>query len=241
MSGSEPNPQTRSLPDEKAQVHSPRLRRTQAERTATTQAALLDATVECLVEKGYSGTTTTEIAHRAAVSPGALVHHFPAKVDLLCAAVGHLFEQRQLEFRKAMANLPPGEDRIDAAIDVLWTLFSGPTFLAWIELWLAARTDPELAKSVVRVDEQFMLASESIIVELFSDEIASDPEFLRLGLRLVYTLLSGLALHRVVPGEDPMAADNVLSVFKGLLKPALSGLAESRSVLLENGTFTPRK
>src|SRR5215831_14792987 len=86
-------------------------RRTQAERTAATRAALLEATVECLVSQGFGGTTTTEVAHRAGVSPGALLHHFPTKADLLCAAVGHLFELRQAEFRKAMANLGPGTDR----------------------------------------------------------------------------------------------------------------------------------
>src|SRR5262249_61236914 len=66
-------------------------RRTQAQRTAATRAALLEATVDCLVSRGFDGTTTTEVAHRAGVSPGALLHHFPAKAELLCAAVGHLF------------------------------------------------------------------------------------------------------------------------------------------------------
>ena len=53
---------------------------------AATRAALLEATVQCLITQGFGGTTTTEVAHRAGVSPGALLHHFPAKADLLCAA-----------------------------------------------------------------------------------------------------------------------------------------------------------
>ena len=61
-------------------------RRTQAERSARTQAALLDATVESLIELGYGRTTTTEIAHRAGLSLGALLHHYPTKTDLLVAA-----------------------------------------------------------------------------------------------------------------------------------------------------------
>src|SRR5437016_2892210 len=35
-------------------------RRTQAERRAATRAQLLDATIVCLHERGYAGTTTTE-------------------------------------------------------------------------------------------------------------------------------------------------------------------------------------
>ena len=158
-------------------------RRTQAERTAATRAALLEATVQCLVTQGFGGTTTTEVAHRAGVSPGALLHHFPAKADLLCAAVGHLFELRQAEFRKAMADLCPGTDRRAAGLDLLWSMFSGPTFTAWLELWMAARSDPALAEAVIRLDREFMAASEDVFRELFADEIAAAPEVGRAGAR----------------------------------------------------------
>src|SRR5258708_8946923 len=62
-------------------------RRTQAQRTAATRAALLEATVECLVSHGFGGATTTEVAHRAGASPAALLHHFPAQPDPLRAAL----------------------------------------------------------------------------------------------------------------------------------------------------------
>src|SRR3954453_15512572 len=119
-------------------------RRTQAERTATTRAALLAATVDALVEVGYRGTTTSDVARRAGVSYGALLHHYPPKTDLLCAAVAHVLDQRTAEFRKAMADLPPQTVTRDAAIDVLWSMFSGPTFTAWLGLWLAAPTGAEV-------------------------------------------------------------------------------------------------
>lgn len=52
-----------------------RVRRTQAERSAQTQARLIDATIRCLIERGYSGTTTTAVCERAEVSHGSLLHH----------------------------------------------------------------------------------------------------------------------------------------------------------------------
>src|SRR5204862_5492808 len=64
-----------------------RQRRTQAERSAATQALLLDATIDSLVEVGYANTTTTGIAERAGVSRGAQMHHFPSKGELVAAAV----------------------------------------------------------------------------------------------------------------------------------------------------------
>ncbi len=197
-------------------------RRTQAERTAATRAALLEATVQCLVTQGFGGTTTTEVAHRAGVSPGALLHHFPAKADLLCAAVGHLFELRQAEFRKAMANLGPGTDRVEAGIDLLWSMFSGPTFVAWLELWMAARCDPALAAAVARLDREFMTTSQAVFRELFPGEIAARPELARVGLGLLYALMHGLALSRLQPGYEPAPATDILTTFKTLVRAALA-------------------
>jgi AcrR family transcriptional regulator len=196
-------------------------RRTQAQRTAATRAAVLEATVECLVSQGFTGTTTSEVAHRAGVSPGALLHHFPTKADLLCAAVGHLFEMRQAEFRKAMVNLEPGADRAEAGIDLLWSMFSGPAFVAWLELWVAARCDPALSDAVVRLDREFMSGSEGIFRELFADELAAEPALARVGLGLVYALLGGLALGRLIPGYEPAPIADILAVFKTLLATAM--------------------
>ncbi len=199
----------------------PAPRRTQAERTAATRAAVLEATVECVVSRGFGGTTTTEVAHRAGVSPGAVLHHFPAKADLLCAAVGHLFEMRQAEFRKAMVNLEPGADRVDAAIDLLWSMFSGPAFIAWLELWVAARSDPALADAVVRLDRDFMSASEAVFRELFADELAAEPGLVSVGLGLVFAVFNGLALARLIPGHEPTPAIDIITTFKTLLRSAL--------------------
>lgn len=68
----------------------PKRTRTQEERSAATRAALLDATVACLVDYGYASLTTTRVVERAGVSRGAQVHHFPTKAQLVTEAVRHL-------------------------------------------------------------------------------------------------------------------------------------------------------
>src|SRR5436853_7131184 len=123
-------------------------RRTQEERSANTKARLLDATIDCLSDLGYARTTTTEIAERAGVSRGAQLHHFPTKAELVTTAVEHLFERRTEEFRKAFATLPANIDRTAAAVDLLWSMVSGPTFHAWLQLVVAARSDPDLRQTV---------------------------------------------------------------------------------------------
>ena len=176
-----------------------RRRRSQAERTAATREALLGAAVDLLVEQGYSGVTTTRVAHRAGVSVGALQHHFGTKADLLSAAVEHVFARRQAEFAKAMADLPADEDRMDAAVDALWSIFSGPTFVAWLELWVAARTDAGLAEVLIPVQEEFTRRSTELFAEVVGDVAgAEDPHVRDLALSLTYNALDGLALGRLL-------------------------------------------
>ena len=69
-------------------------RRTQEERRTATRGALLDATIDCLIEYGYGGVTTTRVVERAGVSRGAQVHHFPTKAVLVSEALRHLAEKR---------------------------------------------------------------------------------------------------------------------------------------------------
>jgi AcrR family transcriptional regulator len=176
-------------------------RRTQEERSATTRARLLDATIDCLSELGYTNTTTTEIAKRAGLSRGAQLHHFPTKAELVTTAVDHLFTRRTDEFRAAFANLPSGINRTAAAIDLLWSMVSGPTFYAWLELLVAARTDAELEPAVSAMAARFADTVQRTFHELFPDPATHGP-FFDIAPSFAFALLQGLALDRISVKND---------------------------------------
>ena len=58
---------------------------TQAERTEATRGRLISTARRLFAEKGFAATSTEEILSEAAVSRGALYHHFPSKTDLFQA------------------------------------------------------------------------------------------------------------------------------------------------------------
>src|SRR5437763_10819626 len=186
-------------------------RRTQAERRAETRGRLLDATLECLAELGYAGTTTTEVVRRAGLSRGAQVHHFPTKAELVVAAVEHLFQRRHEEFREAFADR---ERSLDAAIDLLWEMFQGPTFDAWLELVVAGRTDAELRAEVVRVTNRFDEGTSQIFADLFPDIVPDELKPVVLGFAI--HLMNGSALSRMSGIED--TADASIEILKTLAR-----------------------
>ena len=123
-------------------------RRTQDERSAKTRARLLDAAIDCIVERGYARTTTTMIARRARLTRGAQLHHFGNREQLVLASIGHLFERGLAEFAAAFGKVNPASDANDAAIDLAWKFFDGRLATAWIEIMVAARSDSRLHKAV---------------------------------------------------------------------------------------------
>lgn len=150
-------------------------RRTQAERTARTRTAILRATVGCLVELGYSRTTTNEVQLRAGVSRGALTHHFASKAELVIAAVDHLYEDFSADIRDAAASLPEGDERIRSGIELLWSRFDGPPFTAAMELWVVARTDRELRAALLPHEQRLGRQLKELCSDVFGAEIARHP------------------------------------------------------------------
>lgn len=196
----------------RASDHGKSERKTQEERREQSRFRLLEAAVKCLVEDGYHGTTLTAIAKRARLSLGCLQHHFPSREELLIAAVRWLFERRRGEFLEAFAQLPDSDDRVAGAIDLLWQVVNGDSFLAYLELVVAARTDPRLRRALTPLADQlgrevkrtFLLHMGSApATQGFEDAIPT----------WVFAVLEGLALGRIASPRS-LDADVVLAAMK---------------------------
>jgi AcrR family transcriptional regulator len=197
-----------------------RIRRTQQERSAAMRLRLLDAAVDCLYELGYSGTTTIEVAARAGVSRGAQLHHFPTKERLVTEAVRHVLTMRIEEFREAFANLPNSADKAGAAIDLLWEKLSGRVFYAWLELVVAARTDPVLREAVAGIAGQFLDQVQEAARETFSSS-ENSPLSLEITPAVAFAAMQGLALDRIVSSAEDGRLEKVLEALRVVARLSL--------------------
>jgi AcrR family transcriptional regulator len=197
----------------------PQKRRNQAERSAATREALLDATLECLVEDGYANTTTTRVAERAGVSRGAHLHHFQTRSALVAAAIEHLAIKRRDELIDAVENLPTGRERVAEGLDLLWSNYANPLFQGALDLWSAARTDPELRPHLVTVERQLDRQTLTLARRLFPD-VADRPDFERLVEMSVATIRGLTLLDTLHPGDDrarkqwPDCRDRLVAMFE---------------------------
>ncbi|WP_025617402.1 TetR/AcrR family transcriptional regulator [Salinispora cortesiana] len=191
----------------------------QQERSRATQARLLEATVACLVEHGWSGTTTTVVATRAGVSRGAQLHHYPTKAALVTAAVAHLAERRAEELRVEAKSLPAGPQRLDRVVDLLAAAFTGPLFIAALELWVAARTDRELRTALVPLEARLGREMHRLTVALL--EVDERRPGVREAVQATLDLLRGLGVANLL-NDDSARRTALLTAWKRQLTEFLA-------------------
>jgi AcrR family transcriptional regulator len=150
-----------------------------------------------------------------------MLHHYPAKTKLLAAAVEHLLSRRLAEFSdrfntSLLANEhTPTSGELDDVISTLWTIYSGPTLSAWLELVVASRTDPDLLDAMSGVNARFHAAAEVTFARLFGSEGDSKA---RPAARLVMAVFDGLALNLVLEGNTAVGSE-AAALFRTLIEP----------------------
>ncbi len=197
----------------------------QEERTRAMRLRLLEATVELLVERGWSGTSTTLVSQRAGVSRGAQLHHFPTKNDLVLAAVEHLSDVRGRELAEAATKLPTGGRRTRAVLEMLADHFTSPVFTAALELWVAARTDPNLLAAVAPLEQRIGREIHRRTVELLDvDEKRPGAREL---VQATLDLVRGLGLANTI-SDDTARRGRILDEWARTLDARIRDIPEAQ-------------
>jgi AcrR family transcriptional regulator len=181
----------------------------QAEKSAMTRTAILEATIECFIELGYANTTTAKIADYAGVSRGAMMHHFPSRIDVLKAAVEYIHAKRIEEYRQLMANIDvPGRemshDIIAQSVENAWKYVNLPSFIAYQELLFASRTDEELNSILQPVERDFEQQFHRTTKQVFP-HWENLGETLDMTTDLVTFVMQGMALSHMASRKDERA------------------------------------
>jgi AcrR family transcriptional regulator len=185
-------------------------------RAEITRDRLLSATLESLHERGYSGTSTQEVCRRAGVSRGTLLHHFPTRIDLLCAALDTILTERVASF---VAENRGQSVPLPVLLRRLWGQWEGPVYVAWLELAVAARTEPALQAPMrtvmTRFDAEILAAFRALV-----DTAHLPPQLVEVLPFLTFAVFNGLAVgwgYSESGQEEPVLA--LMEQLAGVLTP----------------------
>lgn len=174
----------------------------QAEKSHLMRMHILEATMRCLVEIGYTQTTTEKISRQAGVSRGAMTHHFKSRDDVFSAAAAYITDIRVSEYDAAIAEVTvqsgnaPTYEAMLSTIRALQDYYMKPSFLAFQELLRGARTDMQLNEVMAPLEQSLDERINTSMVTRFpvwsKKELRQTGEVLR---DLIMHTLQGVALN----------------------------------------------
>jgi AcrR family transcriptional regulator len=194
-------------------------REPQQDRGRATRARLLESAVTCLAELGWSGATVSVIARHAGVSRGATQHYFPAREDLVTAALEYMAEVRLAEIRREAAALPPaGGDRTRDVTGLLVRLYTGPLFRAALQIWAAASASEFLRDLVLPLEARLGREAHRAAIELLgADESVPGVHE---AVQATLDLARGLGLADTL-ADDSRRRERVIAQWAAMLDAAL--------------------
>jgi AcrR family transcriptional regulator len=185
----------------------PPVRRTNAERSAETRGVIMNAAIELLFTRGHTATTTIAVAARAKVSRGAMLHHFPTRVEMLIAVAEYIVTLQREQRRAMTKDLGTGLKRYYAGADINWEVQKQPGTIALLEIMMATRSDPQLRKGFAPFIKQMSEMRQQAATLVASDLGVSDKSTVSTMLHLHQATLRGLAIHLLCTGDEGAVED----------------------------------
>jgi AcrR family transcriptional regulator len=185
----------------------------QEKKSKSTRNLILDSAIECLYEEGYSATSTALIAAKAGLSRGAMMHHYPTKIDLITALIEHLNEKRKFAYSQLVASIPDTKRlEQEAGIEAYWELLTSKESIALKELRNAARTDNQYSEILRQATREIENEWRDFVLTLFP-EWKNKPDQFNLAMDLTQFLMEGMAMHHI-NGSKTFKKDPILNYLK---------------------------
>jgi len=164
----------------------------QREKSDAMRGRICDAATVRLSRAGYHRMTIQDVVKKAAISTGALQHHFPTKEALVIAVAERLLSRSVRWFHRAKAEL--GSGAFPEMIRRSWReQFRTDDYGALLEILVAARTDKSLRTSVAPALERWRDEIEGELKEMLPDE--KDAAYLETVLTISRCMMTGLLVH----------------------------------------------
>lgn len=181
-----------------------------------------EAATAHLARFGYHRTSIGKVVEAAAVSQGALQHHFPSKHDLMASTAEYLLARSVKWFARAKLDLARDRNAFATVVRRSWReQFRSADYAALLEILAAARTDASLRKRVAPALERWRSDIERELAALLSagGGAARDLEAV---LTISRAMMTGLLVHDGLLGDESRM-EAVIETFIDLAAPKPQG------------------
>ncbi|MEO6534025.1 MAG: TetR/AcrR family transcriptional regulator [Pseudolysinimonas sp.] len=189
-------------------------------RPGISRQVVLDAAVAAFIEHGYDATSMGLLSRRLGLSKAAIYHHFPAKVELLRAALDEALGGLEGVLREDGATLGTAEQRLgfvmSGAVHVLIAR------LPYVTLLLRVRGNSEVERDALARRREFDRSVTALVVEARNEGSVRSDIDPSVVTRLIFGMINSIV--EWYRPEGPESADQLAS---DVLAVALEGLSAS--------------
>lgn len=139
-----------------------------AATAAATRERILEATVWLYRQQGLGATTIEQVARRASVAPGTVIHHFGTARGLTAAALDRVALSLELPTTAIFAGVPSGGERLRRLVMALYAFYDRSS--DWFRVLQADQSE-----AAYRDSEARFWASMSALYDAALGDIEPDP------------------------------------------------------------------
>lgn len=173
----------------------------QAEKSAKTRQALVDAAIRCIAKHGYQGATLGMISKEAGLSQGPRQYHFPNKIDLMVAVWEQIIANATISIQRVTKKSSDIQTILNDMISSELKRCKTDEYLADLELKGAIRADDKLRAVLLPRIDAFQDEVDDWWLDLLSTSGLSSEELISARYVLVW-MLRGFAIEQMSLLDD---------------------------------------
>ena len=163
---------------------------------------ILDAAARVITERGLADTRISDVAEAAGVSPGLILYYFDSKDRLLSEALTFANDQFFLRMSREIRRIPSAKDQLRHLIDLSVPGYQPEygkldEWALWIEVWVRALRDPQMAKDREVLDQRWRQSIAEIVRAGQASGEFGPGDAEEIALRLG-SLIDGLAIQVIM-------------------------------------------
>jgi len=201
----------------------------QARKALATRERILGALIELINESGLAGATSSQIAHRAGITWGAVQHHFGNKDEIMVAILHRAQDIYLSQLSGAKLNEGPIEARINRFVDTVWEHYRSDLYFAFSEILRAWHLNAKGAESPGFSVDKHQDKHVRIMAEMF-EGYPIPRSVLKDSFRFVHRFLAGFAMDKILEPQAPFETQHIKRIKQELLQLTASYPCDKHSV-----------
>ena len=189
-------------------------------------AAILAAAAKCFARRGFSATTLAEIGKELGLRKSIVHYYFASKAALIHEVQSYSYHKYLDRVKEAtrVSGEGPGH-RMHSALRSLWDALHGSkTHIGLnVEVWSAARRDPELKRRASLLQRD----ARKLVAEGIGEVMGGNLQSVEPVSALILAVLNGLSVAEYLEGDDAKAKE-AYDLFLYLLRLAIDQLEARR-------------